>query len=148
MNIEWGSVITVVVTALLTYLGTRTQTKGILQSKQVEVGSATEGIYIAQINTLFEERDKQAEHLRNEVDKMRNENQDMIRQFEELQKEFNEFRSSHDLEVETYRLSLLEKEEHIEELQMEVDVLKEEIEVLENELQSSECGSKNEEIEP
>lgn len=130
MDINWGTVIVGVVPAVITWFVARTDTKGNIQSKQVESKATTESLYIEHMKTLLGEYKEQTDGMRVEMDGLRRDNANVIRKLEDLQSEFNEFRTSHDVEIQEYKNSLMQKQDRIEDLKMEVLELVEENERL------------------
>lgn len=104
--------ITSLISGLLTYLGTRFQTKGTIQAKKMDTDSHTEGIYVQNITTILTEYKDQVSTLRNELS--------------ELKEEFAQFKQQHHKEIREYKSMIDDKNDRINYLVGENEGLKEE----------------------
>ena len=133
MDINWGTVIIGVVPAIVTWFVARTDTKGNIQSKEVEVSATTEGLYIKHMDSLLEQYKERSLMTAKEIEDLRKENKEVIEKLEALQKQFDAFQSDHDVEIQEYKNTLMQKQDRIEDLKMEVLELVEKNEQLEEE---------------
>lgn len=122
MNSE--TVIVGIVTAVLTYLGTRTQGKYNVKRQEVESETNSEGMYVENMSVILAEYKDQVSGFRDEVKQLREDN-------EAIKKEFEEFRKSSEQKMDEYKkyVDLLETEneelkEENAELKLEVSYLK------------------------
>ncbi|MDN6288895.1 MAG: hypothetical protein L0J63_01245 [Tetragenococcus koreensis] len=124
MNSE--TVIVGIITAVLTYLGTRTKGQADIKRQELESETNSEGMYVENMSVILSEYKEQVSGFRDEVRQLRAENAS-------IKQEFNEFRKASNKKVEEYKkyVDLLETEneefkEENAELRTESEELKEE----------------------
>ena len=122
--------IVAIVSSLGTYFATRIQSQYSLRSKRLESDSATEGIYVQNMEMILREYKEQVSGFRQEVAELRSENK-------RIKQEFREFKDMHYKEMEEYleyiNIVDTEKKELLEEnaeLKLENTELREEISTL------------------
>ena len=120
MEINWETVLIAVVPSIVTWFVAKTNTRGSIQSKEVEIqpdrekNEVTEKqLYMEQIQLILKDNQAQKEFMQEEMDKLRS-------QFNDLKKEFDAFKESHDVEIEGYKNTIIQKNERIEDLKMEI----------------------------
>lgn len=113
------------ITAVLTYLGTRTQGKYNVKRQEVESETNSEGMYVENMSVILSEYKEQVRGFRDEVKQLRKIN-------ENIKKEFDQFKHEHYKEIEEYKkyVDLIETEneelkEENSDLKLEVAFLKE-----------------------
>ena len=123
MNEHVTTAIVAIVSSLGTYFATRIQSQYSLRSKKIESDSATEGIYVQNMEMILREYKEQVSSFRDEVSTLREENR-------LLKKDFDSFKRKHREEMDEYKkyVDLLETEN--ENLKEENADLKEEISIL------------------
>lgn len=134
MGVNWETILIAVVPSVVTYFVAKTNTRGSIQSKEVEIqpdqrkNELTEKqLYMEQIQIILKDNQAQKEFMQAEMDKLRS-------QFNDLKKEFDAFKESHDVEIEGYKNTIIQKNERIEDLKMEILELVDENERLKEEL--------------
>ena len=122
--------IVAIVSSLGTYFATRMQSQYSLRSKRIESDSATEGIYVQNMEMILREYKEQVSGFRAEVAELRSENK-------RIKQEFRDFKDMHYKEMEEYMeyISIVDVEkkalvEENEELKIENSELKSEISTL------------------
>ena len=125
MNSE--TVIVGIVTAVLTYLGTRTKGQADIKRQQLESETNSEGMYVENMSVILAEYKEQVSGFRDEVRQLRAENAS-------IKQEFNEFRKVSNEKMEEYK-------KYAELLETENVELKEENMDLKEELNSIKGGS-------
>ena len=130
MNEHVTTAIVAIVSSLGAYFATRIQSQYSLRSKAVESDSATEGIYVQNMEMILREYKEQVSGFRAEVAELRSENK-------RIKQEFRDFKDMHYKEMEEYmeyiKIVDVEKENLIEEnaeLKLENTELKAEISTL------------------
>lgn len=120
------TVIVGIATAVLTYLGTRSQGQVDIKRQQLESEANSEGMYVENMSIILSEYKEQVSGFRDEVRQLRAENAS-------IKQEFNEFRKASNEKVEEYKkyVDLLETEN--EEFKEENAELRTENEELKNE---------------
>ena len=103
MNPE--NVVAVAITGVLTYLGTRLQVRGTIQSKKVESEANTEGIYVENMSVILSEYQEQVSSFRKEISVLKD--------------EFAQFKQKHYKEVREYKELVDDQAERIDELEVE-----------------------------
>lgn len=148
MDINWATVIVGVVPAIVTWFVARTDTKGNIQSKEVEVKPTSDKVNLEHTTALFEEYRGQVENYKKRLEdleekdrsrqqsynKLQDDYASVLRKVTELQQEMNRLKADNHQEIEGYKNSLMQKEDRIEDLKMEVLELVEENERLKEEL--------------
>ena len=130
MNEHITTAIVAIVSSLGTYFATRIQSQYSLRSKRIESDSATEGIYVQNMEMILREYKEQVSGFRAEVAELRSENK-------RIKQEFRDFKDMHYKEMEEYMeyISIVDTEkkalvEENEELKIENIELKSEISTL------------------
>ena len=130
MNEHVTTAIVAIVSSIGTYFATRIQSQYSLHSKRIESDSATEGIYVQNMEMILREYKEQVSGFRAEVAELRSENK-------RIKQEFREFKDMHYKEMEEYMeyISIVDTEkkalvEENEELKIENIELKSEISTL------------------
>lgn len=114
------TIIATIITAALTYLGTKKQTEHQLKGKQLESEANTEGMYVQNMSMILAEYKEQVSGFRNELS--------LVKQ------EFSEFKKEHYRKIEEYKFYVAELEEENEALKDEITDLKVEVEHLKGEI--------------
>ena len=130
MNEHVTTAIVAIVSSLGTYFATRIQSQYSLRSKRIESDSATEGIYVQNMEMILREYKEQVSGFRAEVAELRSENK-------RIKQEFRDFKDMHYKEMEEYMeyISIVDTEkktlvEENEELKIENIELKSELSTL------------------
>ena len=130
MNEHVTTAIVAIVSSIGTYFATRIQSQYSLRSKRIESDSATEGIYVQNMEMILREYKEQVSGFRAEVAELRSENK-------RIKQEFRDFKDMHYKEMEEYMeyISIVDTEkkalvEEIEELKIENIELKSDISTL------------------
>ena len=133
MNEHVTTAIVAIVSSIGTYFATRIQSQYSLRSKRLESDSATEGIYVQNMEMILREYKEQVSGFRQEVAELRSEN-------ERIKQEFRDFKDMHYKEMEEYleyiNIVDTEKKELLEEnaeLKLENNELRAEISALKEE---------------
>ena len=134
MNEHVTTAIVAIVSSLGTYFATRIQSQYSLRSKRIESDSATEGIYVQNMEMILREYKEQVSGFRAEVAELRSENK-------RIKQEFRDFKDMHYKEMEEYMeyISIVDTEkkalvEENEELKLENVELRVEISTLKGEV--------------
>ena len=134
MNEHVTTAIVAIVSSIGTYFATRIQSQYSLRSKMVESDSATEGMYVQNMELILREYKEQVSGFRAEVAELRSENK-------RIKQEFRDFKDMHYKEMEEYMeyISIVdtEKKELLEEnaeLKLENTELRVEISTLKGEV--------------
>ena len=130
MNENVITAIVAIVSSVGTYFATRIQSHYSLRSNRIESDSATEGIYVQNMEMILREYKEQVSGFRAEVAELRSENK-------RIKQEFRYFKDMHYKEMEEYmeyiKIVDVEKENLVEEnaeLKLENIELKAEISIL------------------
>lgn len=122
------SLLVALVTSVVTYLATRTESRYVFKGKQTESKSNTEGIYVQNMEMILTEYKEQVNSFRDEVQLLRDENKS-------LKDDFRKFKENHQLEMEEYK-------KYTELLEEENETLKEVVVDLEVEIKELQEGGK------
>ena len=117
MNYE--TILASVITALLTFWGTKKQTEYQLKEKKAEVDANTEGMYVQNMAMILAEYKEQVSGFRDEL--------------RQVKSEFAIFREEHYRKMDEYKVYVKELEEENEELRDENTELKEQLAYMEGE---------------
>ena len=117
MNYE--TILASVITALLTFWGTKKQTEYQLKEKKAEVEANTEGMYVQNMAMILAEYKEQVSGFRDEL--------------RQVKSEFAIFREEHYRKMDEYKVYVKELEEENEELRDENTELKEQLAYMEGE---------------
>jgi len=124
MNAE--TVLIPVLTAFLTYIGTKRHTEYQLRGTQVEADANTEGMYVQNMSLILTEYKEQVSGFRSDLLVVREENA-------EIKRSFAAFKDQHYKEIGEYKIYIEELEESIEELKEENSELRLEVAYLKGE---------------
>jgi len=116
----YETILASVITALLTFWGTKKQAEHQLKEKKAEVEANTEGMYVQNMSMILAEYKEQVSGFRNELS--------LVKQ------EFSEFKKEHYRKIEEYKFYVAELEEENEALKDEITDLKVEVEHLKGEI--------------
>lgn len=122
MNSE--TIVVGVITAVLTYLGTRTKGQYDVKRQKVESETNSEGMYVENMSVILAEYKEQVSGFRNEVRQLREDNEGIKREFDEFRKSSNEKMEEYKKYVELLEAENDDLKEENSELKLEVSYLK------------------------
>lgn len=112
-----------IISSVGTYFATKMQSQYQMRSKKFESDSATESIYVQNMETILKEYKEQVSGFRAEVAELRDENK-------RIKEEFKQFKEQQYEEIKEYKEFVIILENELEEVKQERDEWKEKYEDL------------------